>query len=463
MHEFSNKQLIKLIQAKSNEEAFNELFKRYHGKIRQLLSYKVPPSSIDDLMQEIFITIFTNIDQLKALDKFDPWLNRIVYTKLNDHYRNSYKEEKTSLEQENQILLDTFLVSDSSEDVAITKFKLSDIHDIIVKVPSEKIEAFLLHHLYGISYDEIAAITDEKHSTVRGKIARAKISIFNEIFSKSTSKEIRESISTKISHRVSDRGYLKRYLKADYYQNQELLEAINPKRASIRKPKVYFHQSLDNIMILADINKDILACFIKVKCKTSIPVLLNRISTKKRVHCVFLSTEYIKDAKKYLDFTTGETMNYSFFASPSANIKSPASQSVTESSLGKNIILDYLQERDPKLRRLINTLIKEYGNDPSRYKFFTTTDPITEKISAYAFFLKSDTHLWGLGRYISFDKSSDIPIQSCIAVGTCELLNQNYYVSNTGITETDKVFLEIAPRLGFEVAYRFASGTIKIK
>lgn len=71
MHELSNKQLIKLIQAESNEEAFNELFNRYHGKIRQLLSYKVPLSSIDDLMQEIFITVFTNVNQLRNLDKLN--------------------------------------------------------------------------------------------------------------------------------------------------------------------------------------------------------------------------------------------------------------------------------------------------------------------------------------------------------------------------------------------------------
>lgn len=464
MHEFPNKQLVMLIQAHSDENAINELFNRYHGKIRQLVMHKVPVTSdVDDLVQEIFVKIFTNITHLQYPNKLDSWINQIVYTQVNDYYRMVYRKKEFSLEQENKTLLDTILISDSSEDITMRKFNLSDIYEIILGLPSDKTNAFLLRHLHGMSYDEIASATEEKHSTIRGKIARTKTNIIDGIFDETTPKETRTSISSKLSQLVAHGDHLEHHFKKNYFQNQELLAAINPKRVSIKKPKVYFSQSLDNIMILVHINKDILACFIRVKCKTAIPILLNRISTKKTVYCVFLSTEYIEYAKKYLEFVTTETINYSFIASPTSNVEPQSVQSVTQSTFNNKAMLNYLQEHDVRFKSLVSTFIKEYGKDSRKYKFFTTNDPVTGEIYAYAFFLQTDTHLWELVRYISFNKSKETHLKQCIAVGTKKLLNQNYFVSNTGITEADSIFIEIAPALGFVVAYQSVSGNIRIK
>lgn len=459
MHEYSDKELVDLFRTKSDEAALNELFHRYYSKIRQLVSYKIAKTDVDDLVQDIFVKIFTSIYQLQDPNKLESWITQIVHNQINDYYRKSYRQK----ELESKILLDTIIISDSTEDVTMEKFELSDIYDIILGFPSNRTRAFLLRHLNGMSYEEIAATTAEKHSTVRGKIARIKDNIIDEIFNRETPKEVRERISTKLSQLASTGKYLEQHLKNDYFQNQELLEAINPARTAITTPRIYFYESLDNVMILSDICTNIQTCLIKVKSKTAIPVLLNRISTTKKLHCIFLSTEYIADAKKYLKYNSTETVSYSFVAKPPSNIEILSKIPITEITLANTEKLDDLKKHDPKLSNLIDVLVQEYGNECYKYKFFIANDNVSTKISAYAFFIQVDNHLWTLAEYRSFDKSSNTIIKQCITVGTHELLNQGYYISNSGIPKNDRLFIEIAPKLGFEVVCHFISGSVIIK
>ena len=66
MHKLADHQLIKLIQESQNEQACEELIRRYYGILRQLVKYKVPAyADIDDIVQEILIKMITKIDQLR--------------------------------------------------------------------------------------------------------------------------------------------------------------------------------------------------------------------------------------------------------------------------------------------------------------------------------------------------------------------------------------------------------------
>lgn len=462
MHNFSDPQLVKLIQTNNDDRAISELFNRYYGKLRQLVSHKVSiASDVDDIVQEVFVRVFTKINQLQDPSKFEIWIYQIVNRHITDHYRSTYSNKDYSLDQDNIPGLEAFLISDSLETIVLDKLESSDIYDIILGFPRDKIKPFLLHHLYNMSYNEIASITEEKASTIRGRIARTKDGLIDEIFDTSTPKEIKTDLALKICHMVSDGAYLEYHLKDDYFQNKLLLEMLEPRRIAISKPKFYFYQSLENIMLLCDINPDMLTCIIKVKTKSAIPILLNRIPIASKVHCVLLNAEYTNYAKEYLKFVT-EKMNYSFVASPSSRFKPLCVESVTESSLDDTTTLNYLLEHDPKLNNIIKALNKEYGTPLSRYKFFTTSDPITKEISAYAFFIHTDDHLWELGRALTIDKSTEVQLQHCISTGVSQLLKQKYYVYNSGVMRHDSAFLQVAPSLGFEEVSRFISGTVNL-
>lgn len=40
-------------------------------------------------------------------------------------------------------------------------------------------------------------------------------------------------------------------------------------------------------------------------------------------------------------------------------------------------------------------------------------------------------------------------------------MSLGFYVSNTGVQENDRVFLELAPLMGYQELYRFTSGMVE--
>src|SRR5690606_37854880 len=123
--------------------------------------------------------------------KFKPWIYRIVRSQIQDYFRTAYPQIEKTIANEEHTLLDTYLVTESSEDSILHKLEMSDIYDIILGFPVENVKPFLLHHLDNLSYAEIAAVTQEKPSTVRGRIARTKSSLGREMFDRSVPQEIR--------------------------------------------------------------------------------------------------------------------------------------------------------------------------------------------------------------------------------------------------------------------------------
>ena len=164
MHNLTDIQLIRHIQTTQDEHACEELIRRYYGVLRQLVKYKVPArTDIDDIVQEVMIKVITKIDQLRDPSKFKPWIYRIVRSQIQDYFRTAYPQIENTIANEEHTLLDTHLVTESSEDAILHKLEMSDIYDIILGFPVENVKPFLLHHLDNLSYAEIAAVTQENH------------------------------------------------------------------------------------------------------------------------------------------------------------------------------------------------------------------------------------------------------------------------------------------------------------
>jgi len=463
MDEFTEIQLIRSIQETQDKRACEELIRRYYGVLRQLTKYKIPDhTDIDDIVQEVLIKVVTKIDQLREPSKFREWVQKIVYSHINDYYRTIHPKGNHATVHNIHLsneLLDVYMVTESSENEIMHKLEMSDIYDIILGFPNDNIKPFLLHHLCNLSYVGIAAVTQEKPSTIRGRIARAKSSLSKELFDKTVPEEVRSRLATKLSQIATDGSYVAHHLKADYFQNKVLLDELDSRRIEKTKPIIYFSESFDNLMIISELKKDLSTCIIKVKSREAIPILINRIPPQKNIYCIFLSTEYLNYAKKYIHFTS-EIPSISFLATPTSSVaySGYATGQVIESSLEDTPILSCLFQQDPMLGVMLNKLKQEYGSDEQNYRFFSISDPSKEMIQAYAFFVKVDAHLCELGRYIRFNKSDDNAVKMCIAAGTESLIRQGMYISNTGVTENDTCFLDIAPLIGFRESYRFISG-----
>ena len=71
-----------------DESVFKILVNRHKEKVRNLIFVTLNgPDMIDDLSQEVFISVFKKLDRFRFESQFTTWLYRITINKCRDHLR----------------------------------------------------------------------------------------------------------------------------------------------------------------------------------------------------------------------------------------------------------------------------------------------------------------------------------------------------------------------------------------
>lgn len=74
-----------------NRAAFGALYERYARMVHGILLSRVPPSEVDDLMQDVFMAALKGLPSLRADDAFGGWLAMIARNQSADYHRRSPK------------------------------------------------------------------------------------------------------------------------------------------------------------------------------------------------------------------------------------------------------------------------------------------------------------------------------------------------------------------------------------
>jgi RNA polymerase sigma-70 factor (ECF subfamily) len=173
--EFENRLEQIVLRCQDGERtAFEELFEMYQPRlkyyIRRLDSGGI---SVDDTLQDIWLTVFRKIHELKDAQVFTVWLYRIARNKVYDEFRN--KERVARLPEEDEIP-----VSDNSEPL----FDTSDtekLHAALNELKPYHREVLTLSFIEQMSYQSIADIVGCSIGTVRSRIFYAKKSLREEM------------------------------------------------------------------------------------------------------------------------------------------------------------------------------------------------------------------------------------------------------------------------------------------
>ena len=72
-----------------------EVWEDFSPQLRQFISKRVANvNDVDDILQDVFIEIHTNLDMLQEEDRLVPWLYQITRNTIIDHYRMSRPTEE---------------------------------------------------------------------------------------------------------------------------------------------------------------------------------------------------------------------------------------------------------------------------------------------------------------------------------------------------------------------------------
>jgi RNA polymerase sigma-70 factor (ECF subfamily) len=154
--------------------AFEELFEIYQPRLKYYVRrLDSGGTNVDDILQDIWLTVFKKIHKLKDAQSFVVWLYRIARNKVYDGFR--CKDRFVKLPED-----DEFPVPVSDESV----FDTSDTEKLqraLIKLKPYHREVLTLYFIEQMSYQSIADVVGCSIGTVRSRIFYAKKSLREEM------------------------------------------------------------------------------------------------------------------------------------------------------------------------------------------------------------------------------------------------------------------------------------------
>ena len=157
-----------------DKDSFGEIATRYKNLIYSVVLRMVSDKEeANDLAQEVFIKIYRNLDKYSNEYKFSTWIIRIATNHVID-YRRKKKQDTVNIDD--AAVAGTLQDSGgaSPEDEYIAKEQSRMLRDLVAGLPDIYRVPIVLYHEQGLSYQEIADITDEPLSKVKNRIFRGR-------------------------------------------------------------------------------------------------------------------------------------------------------------------------------------------------------------------------------------------------------------------------------------------------
>lgn len=173
---------------KADAAAFNEIVGRYKNKIFSYL-YRMTGNAEDaeDLTQEVFVRMYTNIASFRAEASLSTWLFRIAGNLCVDSYRRGKKtrglvhslDAPIGGEDDDSVMStrDVPDVSQAPETLFGRKELAAHIQAALQKLPPKLRSAIVLHDVEGLPYEEIAVAESIPLGTVKSRIFNARVAL----------------------------------------------------------------------------------------------------------------------------------------------------------------------------------------------------------------------------------------------------------------------------------------------
>lgn len=154
-------------------QAFDALYYRYFQPIKQNIFKLVKdPDAVDDLIQDVFITLWEKKDGLSPEKGVAAWLYVVSFNKSLKFLQKSLKENNEKL-----MFLEVTHHGEGEKDEHEFELSLSLIENAIAQLSERRRIAFCKCRLQGCSLDEVATAMGIGKETVKGYLKEARLSI----------------------------------------------------------------------------------------------------------------------------------------------------------------------------------------------------------------------------------------------------------------------------------------------
>jgi len=179
----SDSELVKIVR-ESDQERYAEIIERYQGKLFAYI-YRLVGSreETEDLLQEVFIKAFRNLNSFDVEKKFSSWIYRIAHNESVNHLKRKSLKRFISWEDvvSTKDKMETRDFDDDAHKSWVRKEKNQEVEQALNRLPIKYKQVLVLKYYDDKSYEEISEILDKPINTVGTLINRAKKKLAEEL------------------------------------------------------------------------------------------------------------------------------------------------------------------------------------------------------------------------------------------------------------------------------------------
>ena len=158
---------------KGESMAMEAIYERFNRPLFNLIyRYTANREIAEDLLQDVFLKIFTNLQTLRKTETFTGWMYRIAINTCFGYLRASKIQHQRTIalnDVKGGFGDDTFKPSD--------KFMRKSLDNAIHSLPSRMKTVFLLHDVQGFKHEEIAPMLGCSVGTSKSQLFKARMKI----------------------------------------------------------------------------------------------------------------------------------------------------------------------------------------------------------------------------------------------------------------------------------------------
>ena len=158
-------------------EQFSELVRRYQVRLYRYAVSMVGDHDIaSDMVQDAFVRAYTNLGACRDPSRFQVWLFRTLRNRCFDYLKDP-RRRHVALEEAPP-------VPDTAESPAerVERAGLrAELRNALDRLPDVQREAFLMHYVEGVPYDEMAGLVGASVSALKMRVLRAREALSAEL------------------------------------------------------------------------------------------------------------------------------------------------------------------------------------------------------------------------------------------------------------------------------------------
>lgn len=179
----SDENLVK--KTLTNQDIYAYLMDRYEEPLLRYIKRltSVRDEEAEDILQDVFIKAYQNLNSFDRALKFSSWIYRICHNEVISYFRKRKARPEVIVSIDDEVIVRKIAAEVDLEKEMDLKLKSEATREVVKKLDKKYRDVLILKYLEDKSYEEIAEILKKPTGTIGTLISRAK-----KIFAKETKK-----------------------------------------------------------------------------------------------------------------------------------------------------------------------------------------------------------------------------------------------------------------------------------